>query len=1046
VLVADPRTDADVGAFFRQLPETEFLPTWHSRRDGGGLGPQEQAAARKAAVHANTPTIAHIDSLGRTVLTIAHNRYKHGDSPEAEAPIEEFYAARVMLDIEGNQREVADAKGRTVMRFSYDMLGGPVHQASMEAGERWTLNDLSGKAIRAWDSSGHTFRTEYDVLRRPIRRAVAGSDPARSDPRTLDRLVLSEKTEYGEGLPDAEALNLRGRVFRLCDGAGFVTNHGHDFKGNLLSSSRTLAQDYKGIPDWAGTPAVGDTYISSTSFDALNRPVTQTMPDSTVVRRSFSEAGLLESVDVNLRGEHAGGQRLWTPFVTQVDYDAKGQRVRVDYGNGAETLYRYDPETFRLMHLYSRRGASFSADCGGDPPPAFAAPEIPPTGQRCGLQNLHYTYDAAGNVTHIRDDAQQTIFFNGQVVEPHNDYRYDAIARLIEATGREHRGQLGQPQTSWNDAARLGLAHPQDGQAMRNYAEHYEYDAVGNVMRLVHRAEDGNWTRRHEYDEASLLETGQVNNRLSRSIVGDKVDTFAYDAHGNVVSMPHLAQMGWDFSDQLHQVDLGGGGTAYYVYDGAGHRVRKVIERQSGTRQKERIYLSGFELYREYDGAAATVVLARETVHVADNKRRIALVENRILDNEGSAERTVRFQLGNHLESASLELDEVGRLISYEEYHPYGTTSYQATRSGLEVASKRYRYTSTERDEESGFSYHDARYYAAWVGRWISADPAGLIDGSNLYRYARSNPIRFLDHGGMAPKSPEEIEVERLSDEKKFLGSKARVLEDDIVKNHVLAHDLEQTVKDNPIVKKDVKKYEEIKRGIRDAKASVNTLEEKLKDVRGHLQEVEKKLDVALDKLAGLRDPLSVKNDLDEFGDKLKQKPDLPDDVRRELNALEGKHKDLDVDEKKLLEEAEEELEKDLAKHADDAGKHADDADKLLKKGAKDVLERGSESGAKRVAKWIGRKLGSILPLGGAVASVLFAPDDQHPVETGVRAVASEIGVGPVDLELAMDFGEACAEGARRRAEWEFKETIRLEKKGWSISQIAGHVNRGPKY
>src|SRR4029077_9369717 len=98
----------------------------------------EQAAARKAAVHANTPTVAHIDSLGRTVLTIAHNRYKHSDSPEAEAPIEEFYAARVMLDIEGNQREVADAKGRTVMRFSYDMLGGPVHQASMEAGERWT--------------------------------------------------------------------------------------------------------------------------------------------------------------------------------------------------------------------------------------------------------------------------------------------------------------------------------------------------------------------------------------------------------------------------------------------------------------------------------------------------------------------------------------------------------------------------------------------------------------------------------------------------------------------------------------------------------------------------------------------------------------------------------------------------------------------------------------------------------------------------------------------------------------------------------------------
>lgn len=34
--------------------------------------------------------------------------------------------------------------------------------------------------------------------------------------------------------------------------------------------------------------------------------------------------------------------------------------------------------------------------------------------------------------------------------------------------------------------------------------------------------------------------------------------------------------MVWDFKDQLREVNLGGGGTAYYVYSG-GQRVRKVI-------------------------------------------------------------------------------------------------------------------------------------------------------------------------------------------------------------------------------------------------------------------------------------------------------------------------------------------------------------------------------------------------------------------------------------------------------------------------------------
>jgi hypothetical protein len=45
------------------------------------------------------------------------------------------------------------------------------------------------------------------------------------------------------------------------------------------------------------------------------------------------------------------------------------------------------------------------------PPPTIAAPDEAPQGMSCGLQNLHYTYDPAGNITHIRDDAQQTIYF-----------------------------------------------------------------------------------------------------------------------------------------------------------------------------------------------------------------------------------------------------------------------------------------------------------------------------------------------------------------------------------------------------------------------------------------------------------------------------------------------------------------------------------------------------------------------------------------------------------------------------------------------------------
>jgi RHS repeat-associated protein len=209
--------------------------------------------------------------------------------------------------------------------------------------------------------------------------------------------------------------------------------------------------------------------------------------------------------------------------------------------------------------------------------------------------------------------------------------------------------------------------------------------------------------------------------------------------------------MHWDYKDQLRQIDLGGGGTAFYVYDASGQRVRKVWEKAPGLTE-ERLYIGGFEIFRKHRGAigANTLALERETLHVMDDTGRLALVETRTLDTEGcdrSPHQLIRYQFGNHQGSASLELDDEGGIISYEEYAPYGSSTYQAVRSQTEAA-KRYRYTGKERDEESGFYYHGARYYAAWLGRWTAADPAGLVDGPNPYVYGRSTPLNFTDSTG----------------------------------------------------------------------------------------------------------------------------------------------------------------------------------------------------------------------------------------------------------------------------------------------------------
>jgi RHS repeat-associated protein len=311
---------------------------------------------------------------------------------------------------------------------------------------------------------------------------------------------------------------------------------------------------------------------------------------------------------------------------------------------------------------------------------------------------------------------------------------------------------------------------------MGTYTEQYQYDAVGNFLQFIHKSANPanpGWTRSYTYNEASPLESGKVSNRLTKTSVSGSQplnEPYTHDQHGNMTSMPHLQAMTWDFKDQLNMTrrqavnssDTDGnrhqGERTYYVYDATGQRTRKTTESSAGVKTKERFYLGGFELYREY-GSDGNVTLARETLHVMDDKKRVALVETKAVDTSipaGSLPSTsMRYQFDNHLGTACLELDGVADVISYEEYYPYGSTSYQAGRTLAEVSVKRYRYTGKERDEETGFNYHGARYYAPWISRWTAVDPLGLADGPCLYQFVQGNPIRLVDPAGTDSQSEE---------------------------------------------------------------------------------------------------------------------------------------------------------------------------------------------------------------------------------------------------------------------------------------------------
>ena len=761
VLVTNPATDPDVGDFFALLASADYLPTWYTQRSGGALGVQEQNAATKAAAHANTPTKSYFDTLGRTMLTVADN----GAAGK--------YSTWSQLDIQGYQRAVTDALGRQVVTYEYDMLGTHLHQSSMEAGQRWMLSDVLGKSIRGWDSRGHNRRAAYDVLRRPTNLYVVGTDAVDSDPQTLAGELCYEKTSYGEAQANAQTLNLCTRVFQHWDVAGLSVNlaqnpltqqlEAFDFKGNLLRSSRQFVADATALTDWdeAAPTLWPATYVAGTQYDALNRPTALTSADGSVTTPTYNERNALSTVSVNLRGAATA-----TPYVTGITYDAKGQRLQITYGNdGTNTGYAYDPLTFRMIGLTTTR------------PSAPANQSV--------VQDLSYNYDPVGNITHIEDDAdiQKTVFFRNVRVDPSADYVYDPIYRLVEAIGREQLGlasgggPLAPAPTSYNDVPRVGLLQPGDGNAMGIYDEQYQYDAVGNFLRFVHRGSNPanpGWTRSYAYNEPSLLDAAQVSNRLSASTISGNqplVEKYTYDLHGNVTAMPQLQQMQWNFNDQLQMTrrqavnaaDTDGtshqGQRTYYVYNAAGERIRKMTLSSVGNMLYQRFYLGACEIYQEYD-PTGNVTLERQSLHVMDDKRRVAILETTTVDTTASAgglpATETRYQFGNQLGSACLELDENAAVVSYEEYYPFGSTSYQGGRSVAEVSLKRYRYTGKEKDAETGFYYHGARYCAPWLGRWTSTDPAAVRDGLNLYAYVSNNPVRLHDPHGTDARQADE--------------------------------------------------------------------------------------------------------------------------------------------------------------------------------------------------------------------------------------------------------------------------------------------------
>ena len=495
-----------------------------------------------------------------------------------------------------------------------------------------------------------------------------------------------------------------------------------------------------------------ESYTSKFAFNAIQQLIAETTPDGSVKTNNYNRLGLLERITVTFPD---GTEK---PIINDIEYNAKGQRVTIDYANGVKTSYSYENTTWRLIKLYSTRS---DRDSKGKE-------------RKTVIQDIAYTYDPVGNITRLKDNTYQTVFYNNQIVEPLSDYTYDALYRLIQANGRQHPGINAGTYKNVDengDFKQSKFIPLSDSNALENYRESYTYDDAGNLIKTTHTATNS-WTRTQEImPNSNRLKTVSSANGFIDSL------PITYDRSGNQQQLNGNSTVKLTFNccENLVQARIIErpelpDDSDYYTYNSDEMRTRKVSERliNGGAviEKESKIYLGNYEVKRLQRNE--TTVLKRQTLKVMDDETCVAIFhywEQPTQDGnnppltqptpspslEGSRRgMKLRYQLDNHLGSVSLEVDDDAQIISYEEYFPYGGTAFIAGKNQKEVKLKEYRYSGKERDDATGLYYYGARYYAPWLGRWLKPDPAETVDGLNLYGFVGGNPINQRDIGGLS--------------------------------------------------------------------------------------------------------------------------------------------------------------------------------------------------------------------------------------------------------------------------------------------------------
>jgi RHS repeat-associated protein len=499
-----------------------------------------------------------------------------------------------------------------------------------------------------------------------------------------------------------------GRLIHAENGSGQVTENTFDLAGQLVKrtygddSTETLSYDLRGELTSAVNPA-GEFTFERNAIGWITREV-----------------------------QDVGGESI----AVETDYDAMGDPVRRRTSRGHVAEWTRD---IMGRNVHVRLDGQDEFDLSNDMFGHEVARSLPRGGR------IETQYDELGRLEGrrvISSAAQMTVGpsepewvgpqpANTTVVQA---YRYTAASQLAETWDRAH----GLTRFEYDPAGQLLAALPASARA-----EVFRYDDTGNLFATAAGADP------RAYGPGDrLLRKGGTEYRWDAA--ARLVESRSSLPSGQQASTRYT----WSATGLLEAVERPDGVRVEFAYDPFARRVAKRVSRRRDDGsfrpvQSTRFVWDGATLVHEIKRSAAESgdPIVEEKTYCFEDDRFAPWAHRDAKIVDGLATRSGWFHYLNDPTGAPERLVDADGEIACELIR--GVWGDARTVDGA-VTSTALRFPGQYADEETGLSYNRYRYYDASLGRFISADPAGIDGGMNVFAYSDNRPTSSTDRLGLA--------------------------------------------------------------------------------------------------------------------------------------------------------------------------------------------------------------------------------------------------------------------------------------------------------